>query len=99
MGQSLKKKMAEVSELPKDVVMGMPVLTMTGQQELCIENYRGMIEYTDSVVRIQTKAGLIKVTGKGLQVAYYTNDEMMNPWADHGGLSINIDRKESIKCC
>lgn len=77
MGQSLKKKMAEVSELPKDVVMGMPVLTMTGQQELCIENYRGMIEYTDSVVRIQTKAGLIKVTGKGLQVAYYTNDEMM----------------------
>ena len=36
-----------------------------------------MIEYTDSVVRIQTKAGLIKVTGKGLQVAYYTNDEMM----------------------
>lgn len=73
----MKKKMAEVSELPKDVVMGMTVLTMTGQQELCIENYRGMIEYTDSVVRIQTKAGLIKVTGKGLQVAYYTNDEMM----------------------
>ena len=31
----------------------------------------------DSVVRIQTKAGLIKVTGKSLQVAYYTNDEMM----------------------
>lgn len=77
MGQSLKQKMAEVSELPKDVVMGMPVLTMTGQQELCIENYRGIIEYTDTIARIQTKVGQIKVTGEHLQVAYYTNDEML----------------------
>lgn len=77
MGRSLKQKMTEVSELPKDVVMGMPVLTMTGQQELCIENYRGIIEYTDTVARIQTKIGQIKVMGKNLKVAYYTNDEMM----------------------
>ena len=73
---SIRNKMAELSELPKDVVMGMPVLTMMGQMELSLENYRGIIEYTDTIVRIQTKSGQIKVTGKNLQVAYYTNDEM-----------------------
>ena len=73
---SIRNKMAELSELPKDVVMGMPVLTMMGQMELSLENYRGIIEYTHTVVRIQTKSGQIKVTGKNLQVAYYTNDEM-----------------------
>lgn len=72
----IRNKMAELSELPKDVVMGMPVLTMMGQMELSLENYRGIIEYTDTIVRIQTKSGQIKVTGKNLQVAYYTNDEM-----------------------
>ena len=65
-----------MSELPKDVVMGIPMLTMMGQMELNIENYRGIIEYTDLLVRIQTKDGQIKVTGSHLKVDYYTNDEM-----------------------
>lgn len=72
----LKYKAAQLSEMPKDVVLGMPVLTVVGQMELNLENYRGIIEYTDVLVRIQTKIGQIKVCGKKLNVAYYTNDEM-----------------------
>ena len=64
-GHSFKNKMAELSELPKDVALGMPVLTVLGQMELSLENYRGIIEYTDTLVRIQTKNGQIKVTGRG----------------------------------
>ena len=71
---SFRNKIAELSELPKDVALGMPVLTVTGQMELCLENYRGIIEYT--LVRIQTKTGQIRITGQRLQVVYYTNDEM-----------------------
>lgn len=73
---SLKERVAELSELPKDVVMGMPVLTVMGQTELSLENYRGIIEYTDTLIRVQIKGGQIRVTGKRLQVASYTNDEM-----------------------
>ena len=51
-GYSFKNKMAELSELPKDVALGMPVLTVLGQMELSLENYRGIIEYTDTLVRI-----------------------------------------------
>ncbi len=73
---SFRNKIAELSELPKDVALGMPVLTVTGQMELCLENYRGIIEYTDSLVRIQTKTGQIRINGQQLQVVYYTSDEM-----------------------
>lgn len=65
-----------MSELPKDVAMGMPLLTAVGQAEVCLENYRGIIEYTGCLVRIQTKTGQIKISGEKLQVVYYTNDEM-----------------------
>lgn len=71
-----RNKIAELSELPKDVALGMPILTVTGQMELCLENYRGILEYTDSLVRIQTRTGQIRITGQKLQVVYYTNDEM-----------------------
>ena len=68
--------MAELADLTKGVAPGTPVRTVSGQRELSLENYRGIIEYTDTLVRIQTKNGQIRVTGKRLQVAYYTNDEM-----------------------
>lgn len=73
---SFKNKIADVSECPKDVVLGQPVLTVLGRMELRIENYRGIIEYTDGLIRIQTKAGQIRVTGRQLKIEYYTNDEM-----------------------
>lgn len=62
--------------MPKDVALGAPILTVTGQTELMVENYRGILEYTELMVRVQTKAGQIKITGKRLQIDYYTNDEM-----------------------
>lgn len=73
---SLRDRIANMSELPKDVILGAPMLTVLGQMELSLENYRGITEYTDSLVRIRTKSGQIRVTGEKLRVDYYTNDEM-----------------------
>ena len=47
-----------------------------GRTEMNIEDYRGIIEYTDVLIRIQTKIGQIRITGKNLRVDYYTNDDM-----------------------
>lgn len=72
----IRDRMASAACMPKDVVLGSAVITLTGQTEACIENYRGMIEYTDSLVRLKIKGGQIRLVGKGLSVEYYTNDEM-----------------------
>ena len=37
----------------------------------------GIIEYTDTLIRVQTRAGLIRIQGKRLRIQYYTNDEIM----------------------
>ena len=63
--EQIKKKLASAASMPKDVVMGASVVTVLGMSEVCIENYSGITEYTDTLVRIRTKHGQI-----------YTNDEM-----------------------
>ncbi len=63
-------------DLPKDVVYGVPIVTVTGQMELCVENYRGLIEYNDSLLRLQTKTGQIKVEGNHIQITSYTREEL-----------------------
>ena len=66
----------EFAEIPKDVLPGLSVLTVTGNVELTLENYRGILEYTGELVRVQ-----LKVTGEHLMISYYTNDEMkMTGW-------------------
>ena len=73
---SIKQKITNISGVPKDVAMGIPILTILGDIEISLENYSGIIEYTDYLIRIRTKTGQIIVTGSKLQIDYYTNDEM-----------------------
>lgn len=72
----LKERFVTAANMPKDVVLGASVITILGTGELCIENYRGIIEYTDVLIRVQTKNKQIRLTGKNLTIEYYTNDEM-----------------------
>ena len=74
--EALRERVISAASMPKDVVMGAAVVTVLGNFEVCIENYRGITEYTEKLVRVQTKGGQIRLCGSRLQVEYYTNDEM-----------------------
>lgn len=91
--EQIREKLASAASMPKDVVLGASVVTMLGRNEVSIENYRGIIEYTDTLIRVQTKSGQIRLTGKRLQVEYYTNDEMKITGAVHT-LEFTDGRKE-----
>ena len=69
-------RMADASNLPKDVVLGVPILTLTGHYEVNIENYRGILEYTEQLIRINVRSGQIRITGKSLEINYYTTTDM-----------------------
>ena len=47
--EQIKEKMVSAMDLPKDVIQNASVITILGRNELCIENYRGIIEYTDTL--------------------------------------------------
>lgn len=68
--------MVEALELPKDLFFGAVILTVTGREEAIIENYKGILEYSTEVIRLQTKTCKLLLSGKNLKIAYYTNEEM-----------------------
>lgn len=71
-----RENLVEYLELPKDLMLGDVLLSITGQREVLIENYKGILEYENHVIRIQTKDCRIKISGTHLVIAYYTNEEM-----------------------
>ena len=61
---------------PKDLSFQDSLLTMTGKRELLLENYRGILEYTDTQLLILSFHYKIRITGEKLVIAYYTGEEM-----------------------
>ena len=62
----LRKNVAEALELPKEIMLDLPLISLIGREEMTIENYKGILEYGEETVRIGTAAGVLWLTGKGL---------------------------------
>lgn len=71
-----REQVIEQLELPKDFVLKDALVTITGRRELLIENYKGILIYEDSFIKIQAKNCRIAITGTHLNIDYYTNEEM-----------------------
>lgn len=71
-----KKQFSDFLELPGDVMLDLPKITMVGDIKLYIENHRGIIEYSASEVRISVKEGEVAVTGEGLLLRNVLPDEI-----------------------
>lgn len=66
----------ESLKLPKDSLLGASIVTVTGNTEAFVENYKGMIEYTEESILLQGKTCKIHIVGKKLSIDYYTNEDM-----------------------
>jgi len=66
----------ETLKLPKDICMGALRVTLTGNTEVWVENYRGILEYTENTILLQAKTCQVCFEGTGLSVDYYTNEDM-----------------------
>lgn len=76
-GRSLGKELVvESLRLPKDSLLGASIVTITGNMDVFVENYKGIIEYTSQVILLQGKTCKIEICGKRLNIVYYTNEDM-----------------------
>ena len=73
----IKEKFTELLELPKEIVLDMPKLTMLGNGDLIIENYKGIAEYVEDVLRVNTTSGIIKVKGNNVYIKEITSESIM----------------------
>ena len=72
----IHEQVIEQLELPKDFLLGEAIVNITGRKELLIENYKGILMYEDSFIKIQAKNCRILIIGRNLSIQYYTNEEM-----------------------
>ncbi len=63
-----KELIVESLRLPKDTMLGAAIVTITGNREAFIENYKGILEYTTESIVLQGKNAKICFEGSSLSM-------------------------------
>jgi len=74
--KQLGQKLAEFLEIPLETAIDWPKLMLSANQNLLLQNHRGVIEYAQNVVRVNTKLGEIKIIGQKLMIIFAGKDEI-----------------------
>ena len=71
-----KRKINELLEIPKEVYSNIPNMILIGFEEMIIENNKGILEYEDYYVRVNTYIGIIDIHGLNLKLEKMTEDNL-----------------------
>ncbi len=73
----LKNRINKALQMPDEIDFETPKLTILKFEEVLIENYKGILEYQDFFVRIQTFIGIININGFKLTLEEMTSDDLV----------------------
>ncbi len=62
--------------IPPELMLGEPKVTMPGNNDILIENHKGIIEYSKENVRIATQNGVIVIEGRELVLVEMKRDSV-----------------------
>lgn len=76
-GQIVRSWVTKNMDLPHDVMMDLPRITMVGQIHIYIENHRGLLTFTDKEIRLLLKQGQLLVKGKAFVIKTILPEEIL----------------------
>ena len=71
-----KRRLDKILEMPEEVYSNIPKLTITGFNEIVLENYKGILEYEEFFASISTYIGIVNINGYNINLEKMTNDDI-----------------------
>ena len=69
-------KIINILEIPREITRNIPKIVVTGFDEILIENYKGILEYGEFFIKINTYIGVINVHGFCLELQEITCEDI-----------------------
>ena len=71
------EKITGFLSLPKEIVLDLPLIMATGRSEVNVENYKNLLEFTETKIRIHTKVGPLTIEGQNLILKQVTTENIL----------------------
>ncbi len=84
--KNMLERVADVLDLPADIVARLPRIEITGCRRLYIENHQGLLEYEDTLIQISGGPIIISIRGADLHLDAMNARELLL-----GGLITSVE--------
>lgn len=71
------QNIAQALDLPLDVICDIPRSEIMGNSQINIENIRGILDYNESSIKINTTVGIIKIDGDELFIESISDESAL----------------------
>ena len=71
------KKLNQILDMPREINKVDSKITVVSFDEILIENYRGILEYEEFFIKVQTEIGSININGFSLELEQITEDDIL----------------------
>lgn len=72
--KNVREKFGIILDMPLDIVKNCSRMTILGNENILIENYMGIIEYEENVIRLSNN---INIFGGNLNIEEITDDDIL----------------------
>ena len=72
----LREKISNTFDLPKDIVLDVSKIIIIGTGQITVENHKGIIEYSEDLIRINTGSSIMKLWGRNLAIKTILQEEI-----------------------
>lgn len=70
------QRVADMLDLPLDVITDIPHIEIMGRSELLVENIRGILDYNENCIKINTTIGILKIDGDELLIEAISDESV-----------------------
>lgn len=74
---NLREQVAKNLDIPTELISNVPVIKLTGNKEINIENFISLVEYTPQKIRLNTRCGLLIIDGVALEAKRMTAEHIL----------------------
>ena len=75
--EKIRTVFADFLELPEELALDMPRITLVGNLRLGVENHKGIIKYTQEEIRLRVNKGMVSAKGVKLELKNLSSEEIL----------------------
>lgn len=72
----IKETLSNALELPKDIILDVAKVTLIGSNNISVENHKGILEYNEDQIRVNTGSGILTINGSKLNIKAIIQEEI-----------------------
>lgn len=77
LGHKVRQLTSDLFDVPQDVALNVPRITMIGTLKMYIENHQGVVHFSDDELRLKIHRGELRVLGGNLKIRTIYTEEVL----------------------